>query len=279
MRNKILSDLHRNYEENMTIREFCELRDEYTVGKIIYRFDSWTNAKVEAGVVDSNKCPNCDKYFDRLSSHWNRCGEPELTENQKELITGTVMSDGTVSEDGSVSIYSCNKEFLQWLDKELDFMSYGVLLNDTGEDRHKRNIKSGFDTDRNANYKDVYRLKCPVHSFTERMRDIYTDGEKILHNIKLTPKIIKMWYCCDGGLKWSEDKYAYSEIRAISQSEYDDEISDMFDGFNFNVNVSSGNIRLYSDSDKFLSVIGPSAKGMEYKWENKDRNRYNKLKP
>lgn len=277
MRNKIISDISREYTDGMTLSDFCE-RVDYNRSVVIYRFESWTNAKVEAGVEEANMCPKCDNYFSRLSNHWSSCGEPKLSEKQKNIITGAVMSDATVSSNGSVTMYSSNKPFLQWINKELEFMSYGVSVNDLGEDRHKRNIKSGFDTNRNADYKDVYRLSCPIHSFTKQMRKLYKENGKELHSIELNPEIVKIWYCGDGGLNWSDDKYAYPEIRAVSQSKYDSELKNMFSHFSFDVKVSNGNIRIYSDADDFLSSVGPAPKGMEYKWSNGDRDIYRRLK-
>lgn len=278
MRNKILSDLEKKYSDGMTLSEFCSSAD-YSEGMVLHRFDSWTNAKVKAGVEDANSCPNCGKYYDRLSNHWNKCGEPELSQKQKNIITGAVMSDASVTEKGSVSIYNSNKQFLEWVDKKLGFMSYGVYLNDSGENRHKRNMKSGFDVERDAEYKDIYRVGCPTHSFTRGMRELYKENGKEIHEIELNPEIIKLWYVGDGGLNWSDDKYAYPEIRAISQSMFDDELESMFDKFDLDVSVSSGSIRIYSDADKFLSLIGEAPDGMEYKWENKNRDIYNELKP
>jgi len=278
MRNKILSDISEIFVDGMTLSDFCEEVD-YNTHKVMYLFDSWTNAKVKAGVEEANKCPNCDKYYSRLSVHWNGCGEPELSEEQKSIITGAVMSDATVSVEGSVTMYSSNREFLEWMDEKLSFMSYGITLNDSGEDRHMRNIKAGFDVKREANYKDIYRLSIPSHSFTKGLRKLYKKDGKELYTLNLNEDIIKVWYSGDGGLNWSDDKYAYPEIRAISQSKFDDKIDMMFDDFPVNSFVSNGNIRFYSDADDFLEMIGPSPKGMEYKWENKNRDRYNKLKP
>lgn len=277
MRDKILHDIRVNYEEGMTLSDFIDTV-EYTRGKLIYRFDGWADARVKAGVYEANRCPNCDSHFDRLSYHWNKCGEPEISKYKKDIITGAFMSDATISEDGSMSIYNSNQEFLEWLDAELGFMSYGVYLNDAGEDRKQRNIKSGFDVERESNYKDIYRMKIPVHRFTKELRKLYKKDGKELYTLELSPNIIKIWYCGDGGLNWDDNVRAYPEIRAISQSDYDDEIEESFKDYSFDVSVTNGNIRIYSDADEFLDTIGPAPKGMEYKWENKDRSRYNALK-
>lgn len=278
-RQQVLSDIRQRASEEMTLQSFVE-RVDYSRDVVIDRFQTWTNAKVEAGIdVNAIECPNCGVSSEYVSNHWNKCGEPELSEKQKSLLTGALMSDGTVDENGSMTIYSSNRDFLGWLSRELSFMAYEPYLNDKGQDRHERNIKSGFDTDRDAEYRDVYALSVPSHSFTKSMREWYSSGDKkIPEDVSLDVNTLKVWYCGDGGLHWSGDR-AYAEIRPISQEI--DTIERILDGLcqiSYSVQ-SDGTVCFYSDTDKFLEYISPAPGGMEYKWCNDDREYYDRLKP
>lgn len=275
-----MSDLRSIANEDTTLSAFCE-KVEYGSSPIIYKFGNWTNAKIEAGIdVRALKCPSCNTFFSMLSSHWNSCGEPKLSEKQKSMLVGMFLSDATVSKDGTMKMYSSNKEFIDWLSDELSFVAYEPILNDTGEDRHKRNIKSGFDGNRDAEYKDMYCMSVVRHSFTESMIDWYDEGRNkfIPESLPVDENMMKIWYCGDGGLNWSKDKRAYSELRPINFD--NSNVTKLVDKFGLEYSIQeSGTVCFYGDTEKFLDKIGPAPKGMEYKWENSDRRRYNRLKP
>lgn len=276
---KILEDIKKIADEETTHSLFVEKTD-YTKYYVMKYFDTWTNAKVEAGIdVKSIKCPNCGVHCKYISNHWNKCGEPELSKYQKSILAGLIMSDATVDKSGAMTVYSSNLDFLQWLSSELSFMAYDPHINDTGDERHKRNIKSGFDVDRDANYKDIYCFSVPIHSFTKSLRDWYRSGSKKFPNININKNIVKIWYCGDGGLNWSGEKYAYPEIRAINEGNRDNFLEKLFDDTIFSPSSTNGSIRIYSNADKFLDWLGDPPSGMEYKWENKNRNKYRELKP
>lgn len=273
----IISDIQKHYTDGDTLREFSN-RVKYSTTTIINRFGSWSNAKYKAGINDGVIiCPNCAVAFENISRHWDTCGEPQLTEYQKSLLTGILMSDATVT-DGAMTVYNSNLEFLEWLSDELGFMSYSPYLSDLGSERHKRNIKSGFDTDRSANYCDVYTISIPKHSYVEGFNKWY-DDQKRIPEIDLDSVICKMWYCGDGGLNWDNiDTRAYAEIRCVSESDRDNFIESLFKNTPISPKCVNGNIRFYGETKEFLDWIGEPPDGMEYKWEINDRERYNELK-
>lgn len=278
MENKILTDISNEVSNETSIRDFCNDK-EYSVNQVLYRFNTWTNAKNCAGIdTKSITCPNCGSESEQISNHWNSCGEPELSNRQKSFLIGMILSDGTVNSKGAFTSYSSNKEFLQWFSNELDFMCYPIRLNDSGDDRHKRNIKSGFDVNRSANYKDMYFTSSPVHTFTKSLREWYKDGNKhVPKDLELNKDIVRMWYCGDGGLNWSSKNKCYAEIRPLSFD--NSKIDSLFHKLQFDYSVQSdGTICFYSDTNKFLDWIKPIPDGMEYKWENSNRKRYNDIK-
>lgn len=275
---RLIRDVESEYYDNMSLTDFIESVD-YSSTVVVDRFGSWAELKYRAGLDDhSIECPNCDTHYSQISNHWNRCGESELSDKQKNILRGMLLSDGTVNERGAFTSYSTNKKFIQWLSDELNFMAYPPVLNDGGDDRHERNIKSEFDVERDANYKDMYAFSSPVHSFTEDLRDWYDSGKKqIPEDFSINKIEAKLWYCGDGGIHWSGDN-AYAEIRPLSFN--NNSIEAVLDQLSFDYNIQSdGTVCFYGDSRDFLKWIGPAPKGMEYKWEIYDRSRYERLKP
>lgn len=275
---RVISDVRSEYYDGMTFTEFIETV-EYSSTVIMDRFGSWAQLKYESGLdEDSIVCPNCDTRYNYISNHWNKCGEPELSEYKKSLLKGMLLSDGTVNSSGGFTAYSSNREFIEWFSGELEFMAYPSILNDSGDDRHKRNMKSGFDTRKNVEYKDVYAVSIPKHSFTEQLRKWYKSGEKkIPDDLSADKTLVKMWYCCDGGLHWSGNN-AYTEIRPLSFD--NDAVKDILDQLSFNYSIQSdGTTCFYGDTENFLEYLGTAPSGMEYKWETKSRERYKRLKP
>lgn len=276
---EILKGVQLVCDEDTTLTEFTDSVD-YSRSKVLYRFNTWTNAKVEAGInINHIFCPNCDVAVSYASRHWDKCGEPELSQHQKDIIKGILMSDATISNE-AMTIYSSNYSFIQWISDELSWMAYQPFLNDTGENRKKRNIKSGFDKNNNGNkYKDMYAVSVPKHSYIERLQNWYTSGKKRFPEDKVNKTVAKIWYCGDGGLNWSGNSKAYAEIRAPNESDRDAFLESLFQDTPFSPSSSSGDIRFGSETDKFLDWLGESPNGMEYKWENYDREKYNLLKP
>jgi len=228
-----------------------------------------------------NECPNCNKKYKSIGIHWNYCGHPELSQHQKDMLIGGLMSDATVTDGGNIpqfTIYNTNKEFLQWYRDELEFLSNGVRLYEDGESKHQRNIKNSFDVERDANYKDVYCMTTAAHPYNHSLRDWYQSGEKEYpKNIELTKDILKIWYCGDGNVNWDTKSSGYCEIGCINEIDNEQKVLSLFDDTMFNPTFSNGRIRFNGQSKEFLDFISPVPNGMEYKWCIDNRNKYNKL--
>jgi hypothetical protein len=234
-----------------------------------------------------NVCPKCGESFQKLGVHWNYCGHPKLSDKQKNLIIGGLLSDATLTSTNSKSsgrpqfvIYNTNKEFLEWYSQEIGFLSNGVRLYEKGENKHKRNIKSGFDEERKANYKDIYCLSTVSHPFNRKIYDSwYKNGKKIYpEELQLTKFSAKIWYCGDGNINWDTKSRGYVEIGCLNEKNNNKKIESYFNNHNIEGSFSSGRLRIYSDSKKFLDWLGEAPSGMEYKWEINNRKRYNKLR-
>lgn len=277
IRKQIESDIKKEVSSDTTITEFCEDKD-YTVSQVLYRFDTWTNAKVMAGVdTQALQCDNCGTYAENLSSHWSKCGEPELSQHQKSLLTGMLLSDGTVNGSGAFTAYSSNREYIEWFSDQLGFMGYEPYLNDTGKDRKNRNERAGFDTRDEATYRDMFAMSSPIHLFTQKLRDEFYKASKCIpQNFTLNKTVLRIWYCGDGGLNWNYSDRAFAEIRSLSFGE--EEVKELFEPLPLDPSVSStGEVRFNSQTDEFLDYISPAPKGMEYKWATQNRDIYERL--
>lgn len=273
---QLIRDVKCSYNDSQTFDDFIK-SVEYSSYVVVDRFGSWDELKYQAGCeTNSVECPSCNTHYSYISNHWNSCGEPGLSQKQKSLLVGMLLSDGTVNNDGAFTTYSSNKKFIDWFSDELGFMSYPPVLHDLGEERHQRNIESGFDVNRDSDYKDMYAASSPVHSFTKSLRKWYECGEKeIPQDLTIDETALKIWYCGDGGLKWSGDN-GYAQIRPLSFS--NNSVRSLLDNFSINYSIQTdGTVCFYSDSQKFLDIIGKPPEGMEYKWKINNRERYNEM--
>lgn len=228
-------------------------------------------------------CPNCCNSYQSISHHWRYCGYPELSEKQHKLVQGGLLSDGTISYSdtersgkGVFRIYNTNRKFLEWFDNEMGVFTTGVRINRTGEDKHRDNIASGFDTERDANYADLYCVSSRSLPIFEEMYDAWYDGSRhIPADFELSPTAAKVWYAGDGNLNWDGDSRGYVEIGCSS---FDKQVVEsLISEKGFNCSVTNGRLRIWSDGDRFLQWIGSAVSGMQYKWENTNRNKYDEL--
>lgn len=228
-----------------------------------------------------NVCPNCNEDYDSLGIHWNYCGHPELSNEKVDIIVGLLLSDGTLTKGNGrpqFTVYNTNKKFLDWVNKNLSFLSNSVRLFETGEEKHERNIKIGFDSNRESNYKDIYCMTTVSHPINTKLYSWYDSGKKVYpEDLKLTPTIAKMWYCGDGNVNWDSHNRAYCEIGCSNERTNEEKIVNIFENAGFDVTFKSGRIRFYGNSKKFLNWMGSPPDGMRYKWQIKNRSSYDDL--
>jgi len=76
--------------EQQEIADICGV-NQATVSKYIQRNNLQKNDKVQ--------CPNCSSEFSSIGRHWTNkpTHMPSLTEKEDEMLTGILMSDGSVS--------------------------------------------------------------------------------------------------------------------------------------------------------------------------------------
>lgn len=152
----------------------------------------------------SNICPNCGEEKTGLATHWNskRCEHPHLSDKQKEIITGVLMSDGYLrnhqkQNNASIKVDSINKEYLTYLDKTFGALSTGEpTCNRTAEEINKRKKIPRFE---NSTYQDLYRWRSRSLPELNKWESWYNSGEKVWpKDITLTPTVLKHLYAGDG---------------------------------------------------------------------------------
>jgi len=158
-----------------------------------------------ASMSEKVACPECGEEYKRLGSHWvyNPSHRPNFTQQQKEVITGLLMGDGSINESNKnprIVSNMISKNYLEYIDNIFACLGTGVSLVRTAKDSAKQNRDRGFRPNaKEENYSDVYRWESRSHPHLQKWADWYSTGEKVWpKDIELTPTVFKHWYCCDG---------------------------------------------------------------------------------
>lgn len=217
------------------------------------RFGSVGEALSEAGIKPDgyNECIDCGGYFMHIGKHISRkeCSLPEITEQQWDLIVGTVLGDGYVTPNSAgnptFGVSMTEKEFIHWLNNELSPLSNCICRDEF------------------SNKRDQYKFDTTPHKKFRQIRSWYDGGEKRFpENLKLNRVRLKIWYVTDGG-----NSNGYPSITSHNESDRSDFLLSLFDGIPFDVRWKNYEIHVSSDTvDKFFEYIGSPPPGFEYKW-------------
>ena len=239
----------------------------------------------------SVECHECGKEYTNkgIGHHWRQssCSYPVPSIRQKEIFTGLLMSDATIQDTGSypmMRIGMTNRLFLEWLEKELGLLCSSLVLKKTAEDSARHARKTGFRPKaKTKNYRDVYALTTRSLPFFERLLEWYSTGEKVFPEIKLTPTIVKMWYCGDGNLavRREENYQHYAQITCSNEKDRMGKLQKMFNQAGFDPSISKNDGRLSfsnKETKELLSWMGDPPPGFKYKWEIDNYEKYIELK-
>ena len=226
------------------------------------------------------QCPDCREEFNKLGNHWqwNPEHRPELTEEQKEVITGLLMGDGSIvnrDNNGYFVVEMIKKEFLEYLTEIFPIIGKGVKKVSTAEEKAKARIMRGDENVNISNHNDIYMFStCTLPDF-KQFSDWYEGGEKEWpDDIDLTPTILKYWYVSDGTYARPESDASYISISAVKEKDNANKITNYFEQKGFNIsyfNRSSGNFNIIFDPDttsEIFEYMGKPLPGFEYKWPN-----------
>lgn len=236
-------------------------------------------------------CDQCGKCFEHIGGHWGSyqtsCKYPKLTDNQKEVVTGLMMGDGSLdrlsSKNPRIRCSMTAKEYLLHLDREIfPVMGTGVKKVKTAEESMLDNMNrdSGFESSGNIeNYNDIYSW-CTRRNENFNEFNWYKSGEKVFpEDIELTPTILKHWYCGDG-TRATTNRNSYIRIAASNESDNKDKINKIFKRAGFSVsnwNEGSGQGHTpaaicftVDESEKMWHYMGEPLSGFEYKWPDNE---------
>jgi len=223
------------------------------------------------------ECPNCGDDKQRLGQHWAMsCNYPYLGDYMRSIFTGLLMGDGHVpnptSGHAQMRIRMVNKEFLEWLDEELSFMSNGVRFVQSAEDSAEHMRKRGLRPNAKAeNYSDVWELNTRTHPYFTALRRIWyvPDKQFPVDYIPFNNNVVSMWYVADGYLCKRDKHKPYSAFRLDSQSNNAQKISKRLENSGFRNTVrDGGNVIAISPNSTpdFLNWLGDTPTGFKYKW-------------
>lgn len=236
-----------------------------------------------------NRCHDCNGIYKNIAHHWkdSKCSYPSLPSKDKQIFRGLLMGDASIAKKSDESCSLCidliRPDFLKYLYNKYPVLFTSLFEQSSPEERVKKNIERGFTTEEHPNnYKRIYKLQSRTIPFFSQMRKRWygeTNIKQFPRNIHFTPELLRMWYVCDGGLKFtSESPYAsYASFYTSNEVDSTEMLCEKFSEIGFdakvfsNDNCASINI---GNVDKFLEYIGNPLPGFEYKWENKDYEVY-----
>jgi len=152
-------------------------------------------------------CQQCGNEYQKIGTHWSHqnssCSHPSFTDHQREIITGLLMGDGSINTGGKnsyIRVEMISPNYLEYIAKEFGVLGGEVTLKMTAAENAKAKRNSGFGPNAKAeNYSDVYLWSSTSHPELAEFAGWYRNGKKVWPaDIKLTPTVLKHWYCGDG---------------------------------------------------------------------------------
>lgn len=151
-------------------------------------------------------CHQCGNGYENIGMHWSKssCEYPNFTNQEEEIITGLLMGDGSVVRCGGcnprLSVGMIMPNYLKYLDNIFGILGNGVSLKESAKQSANESKRRGFSSiATEENYSDVYEWRTMNHPQLEKYRQWYSNGKKVWpEDIKLTPTVLKHWFCGDG---------------------------------------------------------------------------------
>lgn len=182
-------------------------------------------------------CPNCDHVSPQLSKHWSgsECEYPQLTDYQEDVLTGILMSDGSINHPQEnersrfrVDMYEPSIPYLQYLSEEVfPVVTTKVRKGETAEKSANRESNTFSLVEENCS--DMYYLSSRRMPCFDEYLDWYEDGHKYwpCEDIEMNSTIFKHLYVGDGSLR-VKNEIPYISIACNDQSEIIGDVVDMF---------------------------------------------------
>jgi len=237
------------------------------------------------------KCPYCesDRDYSNLGNHWRQsCGYPEPS--NAEVFDGLLMGDGCLkhthnSDDRlgnqSIEVVSINKDFIYYLYERYSPFFTEPKIRRTAEESAEQAIESDIiSSPKDSTFRTQYRIVSRAMPFFNRYDSWKQSGNKKWpDNIEFTPTRLKYLYIADGGLSWNkESKSSRSQITSSNEPRQLHRISDKLNNIGIDCSIYEDRIMMQpSSTEGFLDYLGEPVPGFEYKWENTNLDKYEKL--
>lgn len=234
-------------------------------------------------------CPHGCGEFESIGNHWSKgdvCEEPQLSEKQKDIVTGILMGDGCIDysdKNPRLVIEIINKEYIDHIDSVLGIFSTGVSLCRSAEEGARMNRERDFRPEaKEADYSDLFRLTTRNLEQLEDFSQWYSSGSKVFpENIDLTPTVLKHWYVCDGSYSLKEESRRGNIVISVNnERKYKKKLESYF---RENIGVGVDYWREYETdagrkdcsmvfhadtTEQLFEYMGSPLPGFEYKWPN-----------
>lgn len=249
-------------------------------------------------IYKGNQCPLCSHRSYNLGNHlsYSDHGYPDISQYKWEILVGHVMGDasyGRSSKHGYVQWSMTNYEYMEWLNDELGWLCYSPYLDRTPEECARHNGSKEFygnfyKTDQKrvlsddpSSYKQMYTSRTVCHPLIDKLDWLENGEKKFPKTLRLTPTMVKIWYCDDGNLNWAGNgSSTRARITASSQINILDLLADKFGDVVCKPKISGGSLRFNVDeTEELLDWMGEPPDGMEYKFCLESREKYDELKP
>lgn len=253
--------LKKKHEEGLNCGEIADLcrASQSTISRLLRKHSISQKA-------DFVSCPGCEDDYISLSSHWNHNEDcrPSFTEKQREIITGILMSDGTL--DGRENIPRLTLPNKQ--ENYLEYISdiFGCLTTQVRKDPTKNDSCM------------MYEINTRKHPELKQYSEWYESGKKVWpEDIELTPTTLKHLFVCDGSTHFYKPESPSIIIAMANEYGNEDKIKNMFQRIGFEIsNIISyksedgrNNMNIQFDTETSLEMfeyMGSSLPGFEYKW-------------
>jgi hypothetical protein len=214
-----------------------------------------------------------------ISKHWlfgNTCDYPKLTDYEREVFTGILMSDGSIDRTHNyprINIDMTTKEYLDWLYSDFQPLFTPPRQIMTAEESAQHAVNQGLVEEANGdNYSPVYRIRTRSMPAFEEFESWYNEsGEKIWPKENITITTFKHLYVGDGNFD-THHSSGRIRITASNESENMDGVVKMFRESELPTpkTFRGRDIQFTVEQSKQLfNMMGEAPPGFGYKWPDK----------
>jgi len=203
----------------------------------------------------SKTCPDCGETFENLGLHTtlSGCEYPDLSDEQINIIIGTLMGDAHIRPDGMYELCVKQKSYIEFVEDKLpDWFTTKSGTHPVYEDLYDS--------------KNMWRLRTVSTDETKQIRDVwYSDGggkRFPLSDISLNSTILAHWYATDGGVDSRGRPCFYSS------NESTEELRDWLKSEGYDCCCDKNSIRMNKDGERKLFKQTSPISGYGYKWKN-----------